>query len=146
MQNYHKYAVLFTLTNFYIKTDKAAHKLDLDSGSVSTQLMHTWIIQWNLLQWVFLSHLYAWPVSDNTLNIMHHGQVTIYWFKLHPVLVNLLEFKFALWFTYVIFPCMCLCIIVIKQRYLHLLELQYSQSFTVLGTCRWEKRSLLSPL
>lgn len=64
---------------------------------------------------------------------MHYGQVTIYWFKLHPVLVNLLEFKFAL-FTYVIFPWMSLCIIVIKQRYLHLLELQYSQSFTVLGT------------
>ena len=41
MRNYHKYAVLFTLTNFDIKTDKAVHKLDLDSGSVSTQLIHT---------------------------------------------------------------------------------------------------------
>ena len=67
MRNYHKYTVLFTLTNFDIKPDKAVHKLDLDSGSVSTQLMHTWIIQWNLLQWVFLGHLSVWPVSDNTL-------------------------------------------------------------------------------
>lgn len=41
MRNYHKYAVLFILTDFYIKTDKAVHRLDIDSGSVSTQLMHT---------------------------------------------------------------------------------------------------------
>lgn len=40
MRNYHKYAVLFALTNFDI-SDKAVHKLDLDSGSVSTRLMHT---------------------------------------------------------------------------------------------------------
>lgn len=93
--------------------------------------MHTWIIQWNLLQWVFLSHLDVWPISDNASNVIHYVRFTVCWLKLYPVLVNLLKFKFALWFTYIAFLQMLLCVLAIKQIYLHLSETQYSHLYCV---------------
>lgn len=41
-------------------------------------------------------------------------------FKPHPVLVNLLQFKFALWFMYAALSQMLLYILAMKQMYLNL--------------------------
>lgn len=45
MRDYHKYAVLFILTDFYTKLTKLCNKLCVNSSSVAAQLMHTCIIQ-----------------------------------------------------------------------------------------------------
>lgn len=76
-----------------------------------------------------------WPISDNASNVIHYVRFTVCWLKLYPVLVNLLKFKCALWFTYIAFLQMLLCVLAIKQIYLHLSETQYSH-FIVLGTSR----------
>ena len=100
-----------------MKLTKLCNKLPIASGSVTTQLTHTWIIQWHLRQWVFLSHFDVCPFSDNTWNVIHCGQITLFFFKLHPVLVNLLKVKFASWFIVLLF-LRCPCVFRPSNKYL----------------------------